>query len=456
VITLPTSSVSLNGSGTDPDGIISTYLWRKISGPAAGTITNTASATTSATGLVLGVYKFELKVTDNSGASDLDTMQVTVNPAVNQAPTANAGPDKTITLPTNAVALTGTGTDSDGSITAYLWTKISGPTAGAITSATVATTSVTGLIAGVYKYELKVTDNSGATDKDTMQVTVNTAANLPPTANAGLDKNITLPTNSVALTGTGTDPDGTIAAYLWRKISGPVSADITSTTTAATTVTALITGVYKFELKVTDNSGATDTDTVQVTVNDIIVPVNQAPIANAGPDTTIYLPDDAMVLSGSGVDPDGTIVSYSWNWISGGAHTLSNSNDPIAAVSNLQQGVYEFELTVTDNNGATGKDTVQISIGAARTQAADVDDVTILGNPVETVLNLKISSFYINKHVLINLFDIRGNLLIQKEIYVTQHTQLEAINVSKFLTGEYFLKVNFTPKAGVVKKIIKR
>jgi len=285
---------------------------------------------------------------------------------------------------------------------------------------------------------------------------VNIAANLPPTANAGLDKNITLPTNSVSLTGSGTDPDGTIAAYLWRKISGPASADITSTATASTTVTALVPGVYKFELKVTDNSGASDTDTMQVTVNDIVVPVNQAPIANAGSDTTIYLPDDAVVLSGSGVDPDGTIVSYSWNWISGGAHTLSNSNDPMANLSNLQQGVYEFELTVTDNNGATGKDTVQIAIGAARIQAADVDDVTIMGNPVESVLNLKISSFYINKHVLINLFDIRGNLLIQKEIYVTQHTQLEAINVSKFLTGEYFLKVNFTPKTGVVKKVIKR
>ncbi len=456
VITLPTNSVSFNGSGIDPDGIISVYLWRKISGPTAGTITNTASATTSATSLVQGIYKFELKVTDNSGATDLDTMQVTVNPAVNQAPIANAGLDKNITLPTNAVALTGSGTDPDGTIAAYLWTKISGPTGGTITSPTAATTSVTALIQGIYKYELKVTDNSGATDRDTMQVTVNIAANLPPTANAGLDKNITLPTNSVSLTGSGTDPDGTIAAYLWRKISGPASADITSTATASTTVTALVPGVYKFELKVTDNSGASDTDTMQVTVNDIVVPVNQAPIANAGSDTTIYLPDDAVVLSGSGVDPDGTIVSYSWNWISGGAHTLSNSNDPMANLSNLQQGVYEFELTVTDNNGATGKDTVQIAIGAARIQAADVDDVTIMGNPVESVLNLKISSFYINKHVLISLFDIRGNLLIQKEIYVTQHTQLEAINVSKFLTGEYFLKVNFTPKTGVVKKVIKR
>ena len=54
----------------------------KISGPAAGVITNAASAITSVTGLVQGIYLFELKVTDNTGATAIDVMQVTVNPAL--------------------------------------------------------------------------------------------------------------------------------------------------------------------------------------------------------------------------------------------------------------------------------------------------------------------------------------------------------------------------------------
>ena len=65
-----------------PDGTIISYAWTKISGPASGTITNTTSATTSVTGLVQGVYNFELKVTDNNGATGKDTMQVTVNAAL--------------------------------------------------------------------------------------------------------------------------------------------------------------------------------------------------------------------------------------------------------------------------------------------------------------------------------------------------------------------------------------
>ncbi|MEI9958262.1 MAG: hypothetical protein WDM90_18600 [Ferruginibacter sp.] len=59
-----------------------------------------------------------------------------------------------------------------------------------------------------------------------MQVTVNAAANIPPTAYAGPDQNITLPTNAVNPYGSGTDTDGTIASYAWVKISGQLPGTI--------------------------------------------------------------------------------------------------------------------------------------------------------------------------------------------------------------------------------------
>src|ERR1035437_551322 len=266
-ITLPTSTVSLSGSGIDPDGTISSYFWTKISGPTAGTIANINSASTSVSGLVQGVYKFELKVTDHNGATGRDTMQVTVNAAVNIAPVANAGSDKSITLPTNTVSLNGNGTDADGTITNYLWTKISGPTSYNIVNASSPVTSVSGLVQGVYKFELKITDNNGATGRDTMQVTVNAAANISPTANAGADQSITLPTSTVSLAGSGTDPDGSISSYNWTKISGPSTGTITNAASSATTVTGLVQGVYQFELKAIDHNGATGRDTMQVTGN---------------------------------------------------------------------------------------------------------------------------------------------------------------------------------------------
>lgn len=101
--------------------------------------------------------------------------------ADNVAPTSNAGIDQTITLPTSSVNLTGSGADSDGTIASYLWTEVSGPVAGTITTATTANTTITGLTtAGVYLFNLKVTDNNGAVANDMMQVTVNAAPVVVP------------------------------------------------------------------------------------------------------------------------------------------------------------------------------------------------------------------------------------------------------------------------------------
>ncbi|WP_414521426.1 PKD domain-containing protein, partial [Umezakia ovalisporum] len=99
------------------------------------------AAQTTVTSLAQGTYRFELRVTDNNGAIGRDTMTVTVNaaaPPPNQAPVANAGPDQTITLPTNSITLNGSGTDVDGSIAAYQWTKVAGPAQGSISNATAA------------------------------------------------------------------------------------------------------------------------------------------------------------------------------------------------------------------------------------------------------------------------------------------------------------------------------
>jgi parallel beta-helix repeat protein len=366
IITLPTNSVSVSGSAsTDADGSISGYAWLKISGPASGTIAAAAVSNTAINGLVQGVYKFELTVTDNGGAIGKDTVQVTVNPAPNTSPNANAGSDITITLPVNSANLTGTGSDAEGPVT-FSWTKISGPAGGA-TSATTANTTVTSLQQGTYRYQLTVTDNVGATKTDLVDVNVLPAVppvNQAPVSNAGLDIVITLPTNTTTLNGSGTDADGTITAYAWVKIAGPVAGTIATPNAATTALNGLVQGVYQFQLTVTDNSGATNdtaSNTVQVTVN--AAPINIAPNVSAGGDYTIALPLNTVNITATATDVDGTISDYGWVKISGPAtFTIVNQFSAITDVNNLVQGVYQFEVTATDNGGATDKDTVQVTV----------------------------------------------------------------------------------------------
>jgi hypothetical protein len=189
----------------------------------------------------------------------------------NDPPIAVAGPDQVITLPTDSVSLDGTASsDPDGTISEWLWTKISGPASFNINNASAVKTVVKNLIAGTYQFELKVTDNGNLSGKDTIQITVNDLAqpNRPPVANAGADQTITLPTNTVTLDGKGsTDPDNNITTYAWTKISGPSSFIISNANAVQTPVTDLAEGVYQFELKVTDAGGLFSKDTVQVTVN---------------------------------------------------------------------------------------------------------------------------------------------------------------------------------------------
>ncbi len=257
------------------------------------------------------------------------------------------------------------------------------------------------------------------------------------------------------MNGSGIDPDGTITAYLWTKIAGPAAGTITNANAAATTVTGLVQGVYSFQLRVTDNSGATGTDIMQVIVNAAAPPTNQAPVAHAGADSSIYLPDNTMPLFGSGTDADGTIVGYNWVVLSGPSHVLTTSYNPAANLYDLHQGVYIIELTVTDNNGATGKDTVQITVGAERLHAPVIDDVIILGNPVQSTLNAQISSSRINRQVTITLYDMRGAKLLQKQIRIMQNVQVDQINMLIYKSGTYILQVDFDRENTIIRKVVK-
>ncbi len=188
----------------------------------------------------------------------------------------------------------------------------------------------------------------------------NEVINQPLKAYAGLDKQITLPTNSVQLAGTSIDGNGSSVTYNWTKTQGPAQFSIDDNTSSNPVISNLVVGTYTFRLTVTDNLGATSFDDVNVVVDP--APAITPPTANAGEDINITLPVNTTQLAGSGTD-DGTIVSYSWTKISGPA-VFSISNNTIAnpIVSNLLEGTYTFQLTVTDNQGATGTDEINVIV----------------------------------------------------------------------------------------------
>ena len=198
----------------------------------------------------------------------------------NKPPVVNAGTDITITLAksTDSVRVVGSATDADGSVVSYLWSLVSGPNTPSITSPGSATTYIKDFVSGTYLLQLMATDDKGAVGTKTIQVVVTVSTvvggNLPPVVNAGPDQTVTLAkaTDSIRLTGTATDPDGTVVTYLWSQVSGPNTPTITTAGSPSTYVKGFVTGTYVFQLTATDNKGATGVKTVQLTVRFLLLP----------------------------------------------------------------------------------------------------------------------------------------------------------------------------------------
>ena len=116
--------------------------------------------------------------------------------------------------------------------------------------------------------------------------------------------------------------------------------------------------------------------------NDVI---NVPPIANAGSDQAISLPV-TVTLPGSGFDPDGTINSYVWTKVSGPAGlTMTGTTTQTLSISGLAIGTYKFELKVTDNKGAVGRDTATVNFGTIIVPVTLVD-FSAVAKPNKTTL----------------------------------------------------------------------
>jgi len=334
------TQVSFNGAGSsDSDGWIASYSWQFGDGTTAS-----GSSTQHAYGSP-GTYTVRLTVTDNQGASDTATRTVTVNPPANQAPNASFSFSPSLPTPGVWIQFDGSGSsDSDGWIASYSWQFGDGST-GTGVSVYHRYSS-----AGSYTVRLTATDNQGATDTVTRTVSVGAPANQAPTASFSFSPSSPSSGTQVSFNGAGSsDPDGWIASYSWQFGDG-TTASGSSTQHAYNSP-----GTYTVRLTVSDNQGATDTTTRTVTVTP---PANQAPNASFSFSPSSPSTGTQVSFNGAGSsDPDGWIVSYSWQF--GDGATASGSSTQHAYSS---PGTYTVRLTVTDSQGASDTTTRQLSV----------------------------------------------------------------------------------------------
>lgn len=180
------NTITLDGrQSRDPDGSLVAYQWIQESGPSLA-IDAPAAAQTVARDPVPGTYVFRLSVTDNKGSISSDVVTYTILPSsgttmpdegqnqeiLNIPPTANAGNTQTFQLQWSTITMNGSqSNDADGSIVAYQWTQVSGPTV--LMSYPDSVINVArNIVVGNYEFRLVVTDDKGATDTAFLLVNV--------------------------------------------------------------------------------------------------------------------------------------------------------------------------------------------------------------------------------------------------------------------------------------------
>lgn len=95
------------------------------------------------------------------------------------------------------------------------------------------------------------------------------------------------------------------------------------------------------------------------------VPQNQAPTVNAGIDQTLSASAVVATLSAIASDPEGGILTIEWTKLSGPNVTILTPGALTTGLANMQTGVYQFKVKVTDVGGLSAEDTIQITIPQA-------------------------------------------------------------------------------------------
>ena len=279
------TAVTLDGSGSrDPENQVLSYAWtfRQTRGTPIPITLSDAAAVRPAVTLPAqlvddAVIEFSLRVTDTREAASVDMVVITVTAGANDAPTADAGPDRTVAEGA-LVTLDGSGSaDPEGEALSYAWSQTGGSPEVVLSDHAAASPTFTApaqlTVDAVLEFSLTVTDARGlASTADTAVITVTAGANDAPTADAGLDQAVAEGA-LVTLDGSGsTDPEGEALSYAWSQTGGSpevvlsdrAAASPTFTAPAQLTVDAV---TLEFSLTVTDARGlASDADTVVVTV----------------------------------------------------------------------------------------------------------------------------------------------------------------------------------------------
>ena len=345
--------------------------WSQISGPNTATLSGINNTSLSMSGLDNGVYKMRLT---NSGGTNCTAVTADLLVYVLRiAPTITTiGPNATIC--NGRYQLTA---DIPKANETGAWAV--SPSANIIFSPNNSAPNayVSGLAANTnYTFTWTVTNTCGSTSKNQILTTNSIAAS--PLPDAGAD--ICRPSGSTTAALNGNAPGASV--ILWTALTAGSS--VSSSTSQATTANFTGgSGVFFFKYELSTAGCSTFFDTVAVTINAVIPPVNAGTNQNI---CTAALPANTT-LNATPIAPAGTTAL--WTQLSGPTlSTIVNPTSASTAISNMAKGIYEFEYRIHSGNCSDVSDTVVVRVAQDPTDAVAGPDQSICNATTATLITL--------------------------------------------------------------------
>lgn len=352
----------------DLDGYIANYEW-DFDTDGVWDLDSGNDPTVLHTYTLSGLNATTLRVTDNQGSTATASIIVTAL-ADNQAPVARLTSDVASGNAPLTINFNASGSyDYDGEIVEYAWdwdgNGIYDGTSGS------AWVSHTYLDEGTFWAMVRVEDDNGSWDIETLEITVGAAVNLPPVADLQAAVTEGWTPLIVDFDASGSfDPDGTIVEYAWDWDGNGIYDGITYTPVASYTFTSA--GSPDVRVRVQDNEGAGTVAKITIAVN---VAGNAPPTASlfANPAVGDY-PMLVTLDASASNDPDGSIDSYEWDFDGDGNYDLYGTNSS-EDYTYLNEGTFLPKVRVTDNVGAQDTSTTLVQV--------HIEDWTMFGHDLQ-------------------------------------------------------------------------
>jgi len=419
-------TVQFTDQSTDPDGEVVSWEWDFGDG------TTSTERNPSHQYKTPGTFTVSLTVTDDEGAEDSFSREITVSQPPGEPPQAGFTFSPAEPTTRDTVQFTDQSSDPDGEIVGWLWDF--GDGIGSESRNPIHKYSVI----GTYTVTLVVTDNDGAKATISKEVRVRPFPyNKPPVARFSAPGQAR-EEEPIQFTDESKDPDGELVFWFWDFGDGSVSTERNPSHRYSAN------GTYTVTLIVADNDGATDKFSQEIKVG------NRPPVASFTFSPSDPSTEDIVHFTDQSSDPDGKVVRWEWDFGDGNGSTRRNPTYRYQS-----PGTFTVRLTVTDNDGASSTTEKTITVGEPGPPPSPEPQVHAFPNPARDSATFKYSLPRNAKRAVLKVFNVLGRQVFHRELELTEDEfvwDLKSHRGRPLPDGPYFYYLTVTEEGGKIRR----